>query len=279
MPLPEAQEQLTEEQQREAEAAQEAAFVEGFDAPEDEDSPAQTPEPKVDTPPEPQATDPESKVETQPLTAEQVRQELEILREATAADIRKVFGKLGEVGSIVQELRKPRQAGPVKLPEGSFKRMTEEFPEMTKYLQDDLAEVLSQLGGAPAAIDADTITQALNPRFEETLSEVDKRVERRLLRRDHPDWDKVTKSPEFADWKAKVLPPEEAAVLDESWDADFIGGKLTDFKAWKAAKEAKAAERQQRLDAAITPTHGRREVPLEEPADVEDAFLEGFNGR
>ena len=164
------------------------------------------------------------------------------------------------------------------MPAGGLKRMAAEFPEMAKFLQEDLAEVLGQIGGAPAAPTSEDLGALLAPRFEETLSEVDMRVEKRLLKRDHPDWEKVVKLPEFADWKSKVLPPEQAAELDDSWDADVIGTRLSEFKSWRATKEQKQAARREQLEDAITPASGRRDKSGSVPLDEEEAFLAGFAG-
>lgn len=275
----EAQEQMTAEQIAAADAAAEAAFAEGYGSEEDDgDSPAPAPAAATTSEEAPETSPAEPETPPAPaLTAEQVQQELAALRDTTATELRKLFGKLGEVGGSIQELRKTRQAGPVKLPEGGLKRMAAEFPEMAKYLQDDLADVLSQLGQGPAATDPDELGQMLQPRFEETLSEVDKRVERRLLKRDHPDWETVVHSEDFKEWK-KTLPPKEAAELDESWDADFIGSKITAHKLYLKEKAEKAAAKERRLEDAIVPTNSRRPPPAASQ-DIEEAFEEGFYGK
>ncbi len=204
--------------------------------------------------------------------------ELSALREANEKNLREVYGKLGgEVGNLRKQLQQSRRpAGKVTIPETGFKRLGEEFPELSKSLREDLEEVLSS-GLVVEGPEAPDLTEKFESYTKETLSQVDQRVEERLLRRDHKDWKDVVSSDDFKSWVTTVLPEAEAKMLDDSWDADFISTKLTEFKTWKASKQAQTTSRAQRLEQAIAPSRGAPAAQVEDDSE-EAAFLAGFNG-
>lgn len=197
-------------------------------------------------------------------------------REQQEQTLRKIFGKLGEVNNILTQLRTSRPAG-FKMPDKGLQRLAAEFPEMARSLQDDLNEVLSQMSApASAPFSAQEMEEMIKPKLDDTLSTAEKRVELRLLRREHPDWKAVTESDPYRFWKERVLPPDQAEELDESWDADLVGKQLTAFKAWRDDQKKRAASQRTRLERAIDPTRGTSE-PTTEPEGEEAAFLAGFN--
>ena len=83
-----------------------------------------------------------------------------------------------------------------------------------------------QRGPAPVA-------QAL---YEETPES----LEKRLLAREHPDWDEVTHSTAFLDWAGKQ-PVAYQQTLGNSWDSAFVGQAIAAFKQSAAAAAAAAA--------------------------------------
>ena len=277
----------TEEERVVDQAAEEAALQAGFDG-EDAAEPPGSDKPDrsstaTPTKRELEAADevPTQERESPEPTLAEIKAELARFSEFKAnveARLQQAFGKVGDINSLVRQLQQSRQANgkPLKL-DGGLKRLSAEFPELAKFLQEDLTEVFQGFTGA-AGPSSEEIGVLLAPRFQETLSEVDQRVERRLLKRDHPDWERVVASQDFARWKADVLAPDQATALDESWDADFIGTKLTEFKTWQQARHAKHQERQRRLEEAITPAGSRKDARQEELTE-EEAFLAGFNGQ
>ena len=278
----------TEEDIAAQQAAEEAALQAGFDGepmepPADEKQSASSTTTTTSEESEESAgekTPAQERATPEPTLAE-LKAEIEKLSEFRTnveARLQQAFGKVGDINSLVRQLQQSRQSGgkPLKL-DGGLKRLSAEFPELAKFLQDDLSEVFQGFTGASGP-SSEEIGVLLAPRFQETLSEVDQRVERRLLKRDHPDWEKVVGSPEFAQWKTDVLAPEQATALDNSWDADFIGSRLTEFKTWQQARRVKQQERQRRLEEAITPASSRKDARQEELSE-EEAFLAGFNGQ
>lgn len=277
---------LTEEEIATQEAAEEAALQAGFDggdAAEPPAAPDDSSTPTTSATPEDSAghETPAQEQETPEPTLAELKAEIEKLtafRSNVEARLQQAFGKVGDINSLVRQLQQTRQASskPLKL-DGGLKRLSAEFPELAKFLQEDLTEVFQGFNGV-AGPSSEELGAIMAPRFQETLSEVDQRVERRLLKRDHPDWESVVASRDFAQWKSDVLAPDQATVLDESWDADFIGAKLTEFKAWQEARQAKHKERQRRLEDAITPAASRKDARQEELTE-EEAFIAGFNGQ
>lgn len=234
--------QAEQQPQETAEQGQDA-FEAGFAQARGEEPPApksETEEKAEEQQPEEKA--PEAKAEEPPLIAGLTETQLrDLLAKANRVDtieqetntrLRQAFGKLGEINSLVQQLQQTRgNAVSVK----GLKRLSEEFPEMAKMLEEDLNEALTGAGAAPA-FDQSKIDDLVSTRLTEVEDKVTKEMEKRWLSRQHKDWKEQVASADFNLWKDNVLPKEEAAVLDESWDADFVAEKLTEFKAWKDRK-------------------------------------------
>ena len=199
--------------------------------------------------------------------------------DSVKAHIEKAFGKIGEVFRKQQALEQRNQATPsggqVKLTSESFKRMHTQWPEMAADLAQDLSEALANVGGsaAAAAFDPSEIERIVAVRVSETEKNLNQSVERRLLSRSHPDWEGVVTSPDFSLWKQNVLKEEERATLNASWDADFIGKKIDEFRSWKDKSQQSRTNKQKRLEAAIQPTGGA--VPTSKLSE-DDAFHAGF---
>jgi hypothetical protein len=156
-------------------------------------------------------------------------------------------------------------------------RLQADFPELAEMLFDNDSSANDDQGGyEPPA-------QTFHPSNLPDVEEVKQTFERKLLNRDHPDWQTVVASEKFAAWKASELKPEEAAELDESWDADFVSSKIRDYKAWLAKQTQKAeADRlkQERLDNATTPRGIPRGPGSSYSDDDEEAMmLQSFGKR
>jgi hypothetical protein len=155
----------------------------------------------------------------------------------------KVFGKVGELQQKIDAMKGTAHGISVKARE----RLMTDFPE--------LADMLFEVQEEPAATPAPAAVQVQATPAPAT-EDIEHKMERRLLARDHKDWESVVTSPGFQEWKAKLLKPEDSAALDTSWDADFISGKITEFKAHQVAEAKRATERQtkqQRMENAINP--------------------------
>lgn len=233
------------------------AFAEGFE--DDEQTPTPASPEKTET--EQPAAEPEPKEakEPEPPKLAQITEAQfnELMAKANQFDesrrqIDTLSGHIGGLKQVIEGIKQQRKT----LAPGQLKRLGAEFPELAQALQEDL----SDFAAVPAAIDPEEVGRRVKAEIEPLKQEV--QIEILSLR--HSDWQEVTSSTEFQQWKA-TLPQDTRTALDNSWDARFIAGKLTEFKAAKAAKDEaarKAAEaskrqqtdtRQKRLEAAVQP--------------------------
>lgn len=243
-----------------------AAFEAGFNAANGIEAEASA-EPEPTPEPEPQA-----KALIAGMTEEQVKEllqkaaEVDKLREAQS----KVFGTLGAMRQAIEALRQQPQPTPaaVQMTKDKLKRLSEMFPEMAEMLAEDLSGVLT----APvAAIDPSQFEQAVQAKLDEQLSAQQRKFEAKVLSAMHPDWRQIVPSPEFAQWRS-TLDPEVAAALDDSWDAEFIGAKLSEFKTWKNQQAKSQQLKVKRLEAAVTPKGSPKPPAMTD----DDAFIAGF---
>lgn len=253
------EEPAAEAPEQKQQADDDAAFEAGFNAAagqEPEEAPAVEPEP------EPQEA----------TFAGYKESEIKEMFEAVAALKQresKIFGSMGALKQTIDSLRSQTQSAPVKLTPDSLKRLSKEFPEIAQMLAEDLSEALPS-GGAAAPVNVDDIVEQ---KVQTRLSEASRALETRLLSMQHRDWQQVVQSPEFTGWK-ETLPEEVKTELDNSWDATFIGEKLSEFKEWRTKSTQVKQTNKQRLAAAVAPTRGTATV---RPAQTEtDAFYAGF---
>lgn len=236
-----------------------AAFLAGFTG---EELPAPAAEPEPEPEPEPQ---PEVKTEPVPtLTAEEVAvlrakaAEVDRLRETTS----KLSGSLGAMRQAIDNLKNQ----PKGVSSSALRKLADYFPELADTFNEE-AKGAEKQSGAPA-VDVDAVVEE---KLTARLQEQKQAVEAKLLSVMHPDWKAVVPSDEFGKWKAS-LDEQTRQSLDESWDAEFIGQKISEFKDWKKQTAASVQTKQRRLEAAITP---RGSVATTAKTD-EDAFYEGF---
>ncbi len=203
--------------------------------------------------------------------------QVDAIKQESEQRLRQVFGKLGEINSLVQQMQQSRGSG-VKLAADKLTRLNAEFPEMAEMLAADLGEALSVPSGA--AFDPAQLDTLVAERLTAQEAKLNAEFEKRWLSRSHKDWQTVVKSPEFIGWEDTVLDQGMADLRGDSWDADFIAERLTEFKAWQAEQSVKkqAAEearrnKQTRLEAAIAPQGAGAKT---EAINDDEAFLAGF---
>lgn len=279
--MPPEDQEVEQLEQTPEQLAEEAAFTAGFN---DEEAPGDEPATAVEetTAATDEPTDDAAmEAQIEALTPDQIKvllakaQELDALKESTDTRLRQVFGRLGEVGGVLKQLQQTRGHKMV-VPADGLKHLAAEFPTLAEHLKTDLDELFGQLGPVPAIPDQEAMDELLKPRFETAMSEVEKLVERRLLKRAHPDWQQVVEQPEFETWRA-ALPPEEAEAVLSSFDADFLADKLTAYKAWRKQRADAAKAKQERLARAVSPQGGQSRQVTHADLDEEAAFVAAFN--
>jgi hypothetical protein len=267
------QEELTAAEAQET-AAMEAVFSTTDQEPVD-DQPIQEEPVKVE---EPEVLQPQVVALTVEALRDSIEEQTRVAQQAHA----KLSGKVGELQQRIDSIR---QAGGIS--PKAREKLTTEFPELAEMLFGD-EPIPAQLPAAKAA-DID-ISSVVNSKLDETT----KNFEKRLLKRDHPDWQDLVKTEAFGHWRANVLSPEDDATLADAWDADFISEKLTEFKSWKqqqaenagkesaraAGKNAEKDAKRDRLEAAILPDGTPRGLQGGAPGvDEEEAAMLAAYGK
>ena len=190
---------------------------------------------------------------------------IEALETMTNAELRKVHGKLGEFNQVLQELKKAGadNKSEVKLAGLNLKRLQAEYPDLAALLTDDLND---SIGTAKE--------QAPQVNFDERVAQVrddlSKEMQVNLLRIQHRDYNAVTQSNDFKVW-AQTLPEQDQVQLNDSWDAVYLGEKITDFKEWFGKKETSTNDRKLRLQRAIIPI-GTQKAVAPQSMTEEDGF-------
>lgn len=244
-------------QSPEDDAAEEAAFEATFSQEEKVEEPAEEPVEEPAKEPEPDEPEP-----PKALTVGDLRALIEEQAERSKQSHAKLAGKVGELQQKIDAARQSTSGISPKARE----RLATDFPELAEMLFDKDAPPPEPYVPAPPAED------------------LEKKFELRLLKKEHKDWEQVVASTDFLGWKTSILDKNEAAVLDDSWDADFVSAKITQFKEWKAARETKVQkatqDKQSRLDAAITP-HGIPRVGTSSISDddEESSMVKAFKVR
>lgn len=262
-------EQVTEPTQEVEVAApvnDDAAFEAGFNSAMgiETPEPAEAQAPAVEPEPEPEP-------EPQPVVAGYTQDQIkELLAKAAQVDKLqeqqdRIFGAIGNLKQSYEHLK--NQPRPTAMQVSKLQKLGSMFPEMAELLEQDLSGVA--VGGS--SVDPDQVSQIVEQQVQSRLQKVQEQTEVKLLTIMHPDWKSVAPSDEFSKWK-QAQPAEVQAQLDDSWDAEFLGSKLSEFKDWKKQTAASQQTKQRRLEAAITP----KSVAAPVAPSEDDAFIAGF---
>jgi hypothetical protein len=199
---------------------------------------------------------------------------IEELETMTTAEIRKLHGKFGDINRTLQELQKGNAAKPgVRLAAAKLTRLQENFPELAEMLAEDLNDS-AELGGSPSVDVEALVNQQVDEKVKAAREEMEQRMQMNLLKIQHRDCFEIPKSDEWKVW-LQTLPADEQEKIGDSWDADYLGSKLTEFKSWRDTKHQGSQQRKARLERAITPKGVAQAV---KPAVMteEDGFAAAF---
>lgn len=258
-----------EEQQTEQQSNDE--FEAGFNAVRGSDE--QSPEPKEQTPVEPQsevAEQPETpKADAEPeaekpvlagLTESQIKTLLE--RAARVDDIekqlRQAHGKIGELNGTLKELKTPKAQPTHDAPAGDgdveddFER---DFPEVARIARKVAADAAK--ANAPAVAPAD----------------YQREIQMALMDTLHDGWRETVTSQDFALWLA-TQPEDVQQTYHTTESAKVLGSVIGGFKDWQKSSQSRSAKSQKRLEAALTPDGAPSRVTTAPSAD--DEFAAGF---
>jgi len=228
--------------------------------------------PVTEAKPEPTATPAEEALPGIGLTPTQLREQLAKAGQidSISKKIDKIFGTLGDLQEKAKQQGKPAIEEQVK----TFKRITEEYPELAALLTEDMNEAMK---AALENFKSPDIDGVVNQRVAEKMSEVMESFQIELVAMKHEDWGEQVASPDFALW-LQTLPTKERETVVGSPKAAVVIKAVTDFKTWKdtkLAKEQRGETNQKRLESAITPKSASGEKPVSQTED--DAFEAGFH--
>lgn len=200
--------------------------------------------------------EPEQQVEAQPVA--QTRQWTQAEYDewvATKAQIQELRGTLeksngtafGKIGGLERKLNELASSPKIDIAQADIDALKEDFPPMAAVLEKVRSMQVIH-GGIDAAKIEEMVQARVAPALDAIGTTVEQTVEKRMLSREHPDWQQVTATPEFAAWTG-TLKPADQKMLADTWDADYIGAVITAFKSRNKASPT----RKSRADAAVTP--------------------------
>lgn len=174
------------------------------------------------------------------------------------SQLRKIHGKLGEYGGVIQELRKA-PAKPSLTPE-KIQEIEAAHPDIAAYVNARMPA-----SEQPAPEQAPQQHQA-------PPSQPDLQAE--LMDHFHEGWREKIVSQDFLLWIA-AQPEDVRNTFNTTEKARELNAVITKFDAWNAAKQTQQAKSSARLQNALTPA-GTTGKPKTAPSE-EDAFKAGFD--
>ncbi len=197
---------------------------------------------------------------------------IEEVETMTTQELRKVYGKFGEVNQALKELQASMQNSnkpSLNLSEAKFKRLSEEYPELAELLSEDLKEI-----GVASSPQAQIDPNVIEERVATVKEDLARQMQHNLLLLQHKDYPKIVATDEFKVW-AQTLPEEEQQELNNSWDAMYLGEKISSFKDWLNKRNSGTTQRRERLERALIP-QGKQAAPTPSAMTEEDGFMLAF---
>lgn len=197
---------------------------------------------------------------------------IEEVETMTTQELRKVYGKFGEVNQALKELQASMQNSnkpSLNLSEAKFKRLSEEYPELAELLSEDLKDI-----GVASSPQTQLDQNVIDERVATVKEDLARQMQHNLLLLQHKDYPKVVASDDFKVW-AQTLPEEDQQELNNSWDAMYLGEKLSSYKDWLNKKNSGTTQRRERLERALIP-QGKQAAPTPSAMTEEDGFALAF---
>lgn len=221
---------VTPESDAEALAQLESGFTEDLPEPK-------APEPAEDSEAIEEPSTPEPQLKTLTVSEYEALMSaasaVEELRTTQSEQIRKAFGKLGEVQQVVNSLKsQPSSFAQVSL--SDFPEMAEEYPDIANLIVGAANKLGERNRSSGTTVTAEQIQAMVQEHLQATpqpdiRATVEDMVEQRLLSRRHRDWVEVVKAEGFNQWLSKK-PAAEAERIRNSRDADEVADAIDAFK-------------------------------------------------
>lgn len=284
--------------------AAEAAFESGYtgapteipppEAKKPDDAPAETTEVPAAPAQEPLSVD----AQLQDIVAKvKTVDEMKLAIEKLRGD---AFGKLGGLERILKQLQDSSTGQAIEVSAADLSELEAEFPGLNlgPSLAKGLTRVLSKVKGpAVKGLSQEEVDAQIEARLRKEAADREERRKQdavEALAEEHEDWSTVIGPPdsqtEFRVW-LKSLGPEKEQKFLSSWNPNYVGKVLTEFKSKKAATPPPTPEptppkadagkkdsRSQRLAEAVPVKGGGLPPAKSRQTDEEAAFEAGFTG-
>jgi outer membrane murein-binding lipoprotein Lpp len=194
--------------------------------------------------------------------------EIEQIKGQSADELRKIHGKIGELNQRLQALAAAPTAANSEAAKAARQKLTDEYPELAETILPLMSGGVSQ----------DQVAQAVKEQISAAVAESNQKIEQLQaqvrLTRAHPDWEEVPQSAAYQAWLPTLQPTVREELLN-SWDANLVSKRLSEFKEWKTNVFTKRQTQQAKLAAAIPPSG----VPGRANSKVPDSagLAAGFN--
>ncbi len=190
------------------------------------------------------------------------------------------FGKIGGLQQGIQQMLERKQA---ETSSGAKVEVTDDdmapfadFPELSGAFRKAIENVASKMRGTGGqSFDPSLVDQRLNPALNAFKEDLLNKNETRFLARQHRDWKEVTNSAEWNAW-LDTKPIEYVNQLADSWDADFVGDAISEYKESIKKTKQQNTNRQSVLEAAVAP---RSSGNQSRSRTEDDDFEAGFKGK
>lgn len=184
----------------------------------------------------------------------------------------KSFGTFGRtIKGLQDQVAAFSNGSGVEIDQADIDALREDFPPLAAAL-----EKVRNLRAIPTGgIDQNAIGELVQQRLAPAVQEAERRMELRMLAREHPDYATVDQDPRFKAWiGAQPADFQQGlAQASASYDSVAVGQALTKFKASLKAPAPSPQQRQSRMQAAVTP----RGSGTQAAHDPNDEFNAGFN--
>lgn len=208
------------------------------------------------------------------LTESQIKATLAQVGELTAAkdrtekELRKVFGRFGDIQSQLTTAH--AGLGKREVNTEALKKFKDEYPEIAELVEP----LLMGLPTAGPGITQEQVDAHVNKAVSEGVTNAVRELNVEMLSRFHSDWETIRDSDDLQLWLGTQAPGYRDKFLDSS-SAVFIAGGLDKFKAWKEQGQSTRQQSTSRLERAIAPKG--RSAPGAPAVSDQAAFASGFN--
>lgn len=157
-------------------------------------------------------------------------EEVDNLKSTVQQNADKVFGTIGGIQRIVNDLKATPAGQPLKLSEADFAELTAEYPELAALTTKGIQRVLEKLPARAAAVDPAAISKVVQDETATVRQEV---IDSHLDAVVDGDWREEVRKPEYAAWIDKQ--PDAVKALGAS-DSLRDAAKL--MRLYKAHRDA-----------------------------------------